>query len=148
MTTDERLAELTQQVVDHLAGRPVKIRWENPPSQSAAGQTTKSISGDLTIHIGNLTDAESRLRTLVHECAHSFYDYSTIPVTGTQAPGSIRRSPEDRKVWIMDPREERAKKQADEWIQYAELYAHRHWRVGRSAMECKLLALLDWNTGE
>ena len=136
--------ELTQQVCDHLAGKEIKIVWRNPPSSSAAGQTTKSQSGQLTIYVGNLTDADSRYRTLIHECAHARLDEDFIPVTGDRASGSVWSSPEDRKVWRAHPREERAKKQAQAWMDYAELYAYKYWQVGRSAMHCKLLSLMEW----
>ena len=145
MTTDARLAELTQQVVDHLAGRKVTLKWEDPPSQSAAGQTVKAFSGDLTIYVTpNMESSEARLRTLAHECAHSRADYNTIPVTGDRASGSVWRSPEHQKVWQADPREQRAKAQADEWMDFALGKMHDYWQVGRSKIECQLLALLDW----
>ena len=148
MTTDERLAELTQEVANHLSGRPVEIRWRNPPSKFAAGQVVKSLDNRLIVYVANLTDADSRLKVLLHELSHAANDFDFIPVTGERASGSVRQSPEARKIWREDNREIRAKKQADEWMDHAELYAYKYWQVGRSKMECQLLALLDIKTGE
>ena len=136
--------KLTQEVVDHLAGRPVKIVWRDPPSESAAGQCVKSMSGDLTIYIGYLNSPEARLKTLLHETAHAREDYDFIPRTGERSAGSVRRSPEARKVWIADPKEKRAKRWAAAWFDYAERNCHMYWRVDRTKMECRLMALLDW----
>ena len=138
--------ELTQKVANHLAQRPVTIKWQNPPSESAAGQICKSADGQLIIYVGNLTSADARLAVLCHELAHARSDPDFVPVSNDhkRQPGSIKRSPEARKIWRAHPREKRAQEMADEWLRYADKHAHEFWRAGRDRMTCRLLALLDW----
>ena len=139
--------ELTQKVARHLAGRPVTIKWQNPPSASAAGQITKTPSGDLVIYVGNLTDVNSRFKVYLHELAHARFDHGWIPSSSDhkRPAASIKRTQAERQRWRSHWREERAQAQADEWLQYADKHAPDYWRVGRDAMTCKLLALLDWS---
>lgn len=138
--------ELTQRVANHLAGRPVVIRWMDPPAASAAGQIVKTASGQLVIYVANLTGVETRLKVLLHELAHARHDSGWIPVSNDhRAPaGSIPRPEAVRAAWIAHPRESRAHKQAAEWLAYAENNAHKFFTGYQTAMECRLRALLDW----
>ena len=138
---------LTLKVARHLAGREVTIVWANPPSESAAGQTVKTVDGQLIIYVGNLTSADARLAVLAHELAHTRLDHDFVPVSNDhkQSAGSIKRDPKERQRWRSDWREQRAQAQADEWLRYADKHAPDYWRVGRDKMTCRLLALLNWS---
>ena len=138
--------ELTLKVARHLAQRDVIIRWQNPPSESAAGQIVKTPSGQLIIYIANLEGVESRFKTLIHELSHSRLDANWIPESTDhlRPPASIKRTPEARQRWRSNWREQRAQKQADEWHKFADRNAYKYFTGYQSSMECKLLALLDW----
>jgi len=138
--------ELTQRVANHLAGREVILRWQNPPSSSAVGQVVKTASGQVVIYVGDLTSVKTRFEVLVHELAHVALDYSWLPVSTDHklAPGSIRRTQSERDAWRSNPHEVAAKNLTDKWLEHADKHAPDYWRAGRSALECKLLALLNY----
>jgi len=139
--------DLTQRVADHLAGRPVKIRWQNPPSASAVGQVVKTQNGDLIVYISYLTGLESRYKVYLHELAHCRLDYGWMPASNDheRPAGSVARSQAARQAWRQDPREKRAQALADEWQQYAERNAYKYHTGYQSGMECRLKSLLDWS---
>jgi len=141
-----RIDELTERAAAHLAGRPVTVKWQDPPSATAVGQAVKTPAGDLVIYIGNLESVNSRFKVYLHEIAHCRKDHDWIPVSTDhkREPASIRRTQAERDTWRKHPRELRAQSLEEQWLQYAEHNAYKYWRVGRSEMECKLLALLDW----
>jgi len=142
MTIDE----LTQWAADHLAGQAVLIRWQTPPSKSAAGQIVKTPAGKFIVYVGHLEGVNTRFKVLLHECAHARHDADWIPKSNDhkRPAASYQRSPAVRAAWRQDPREARASLQAAEWLSYAEKNAYKYWRVDRSAMECRLLALMNW----
>jgi hypothetical protein len=141
------IGALTQKVADHLAGRPVKIRWEDPPASNAVGQVVKTKNGDLIVYIGYLADLKSRYKVYLHELAHCRLDYGWMPATSDhkRPAGSVKRSEAERQDWREDPREKRAQALADEWRDYAERNACKYFSGYQSAMECRLRALLDWS---
>ena len=136
---------LAEKVACHLAGRPVTVRWENPPSQSAAGQIVRTWNDELIIYVGNLTGAETRYRVLIHEIAHAKLDAAWVPKSSDhlKPPNSIKRTEQARETWRKHPREIAVKALADYWIQYAEKRKYDYWQVGRPDLQCRLLALLE-----
>jgi len=141
-----RIDKLTQQVARHLAGRPVTVKWQDPPSATAVGQAVKTPAGDLVIYIGNLTGVNSRFKVYLHELSHARLDHDWIPVSTDhkREPSSIKRTQADRETWRKHPRELRAQLMADTWLQYAEQNAHKYFTGYQSSMELLLMALLDW----
>lgn len=138
--------ELTKRVANHLSGREVVLKWQNPPSSSAVGQVVKTASGQVVIYIGNLTSVKTRFEVLLHECAHVALDYAWLPVSADHKlpSGSIQKTQSQREAWRSNPHEIAAKNLTDKWLRYADQHAYKYWRVGRSEMECKLLSLLNW----
>jgi len=138
--------ELVQEVCDHLGGRPVTLRWQDPPTQSAVGEVTKSAGGDVIVYVSpNLTGVVSRLKTLLHELMHVRFDFDFVPVSLSHLmpSSSVVRSNTARQEWREDPREDRAKVFGELLFEYAEKNAWKFGRVGRDRIECMLLALLD-----
>jgi hypothetical protein len=137
---------LLQKVANHLAQRDVIIRWQNPPSQSAAGQAYKTYDGKVIAFVGNLTGTESHLRVLVHECLHGRLDYDILPYWEERKPCSVsvKRSQTERDEWREHPREQRVKRLTAQLMDYADRNAFKYWRTGRDEMTCKLLSLLEW----
>ena len=138
--------KLTQKVANHIATRPVVIRWENPPSNTAVGQCFKTADGKVVVYVGHLTGAKSRLQTLVHECLHGRYDFDILPLWNSRnlKLSKIKSSDAERRQWRESTREMRTKATTSELMDYAERNAYKHWRTGRDWMTMKLLALLDW----
>jgi len=137
------LDELTQLTADHIATRPVKIVWDNPPSPTAAGQCYKTRDGRVIVFVGNLSGTESKLRVLVHECLHGRLDYDILPYWEERKNRVVPvKSQAERNEWRENPREQRVKRLAGQLMDYVEKHMHDYF--GRPAMEAKLLALLDW----
>jgi len=141
------LNPLAKQVARNITGRDTSVRWdENPPAEGAVGQIFRLGDG-LLLFVGYLTGIETTYRVFVHECIHGKYDYDIIPeFTGNyQKPAvSIKRTGQERQEWRENPREIRTQQKTEELLAYAERKKYHYWRVGRSDMECRLLALLDW----
>lgn len=138
--------ELTQAVATHLSGhKNISIVLGDPPSEHAVGQVIKAADGSFKLYVSELTGIESRWRVLLHELAHvKFDDDGFIPVMSEQAAASIKRSQAERDEWRAHPREERAERLAREWDEYAKAHAPEYWMLGYSAVECRLMALLNW----
>ena len=146
MTTEKRIADLEKQASEHLAGRPVKVIWDRQgPTASGVGEVTKSFSNELIIYIAPLDDLKSRYGCWLHEISHIRNgDHKFVSRGSANRPArSSKQSPEARAEWRADPREKAAQAQADVWEAYADRNKHKHWMVGRSEMECKLMALLE-----
>lgn len=143
----DKLGGLVQDVADHLATRPVEIRWQSPPTEKAVGEAKKTKDGKPIAYIGYLEGLRSRLETFTHECLHCRLDYDILPVSSDRKRPAVRvrRSEAARAEWRANPRELRVQKLTEEVIQYAERNAYKYWRVGRSEIECILLAMLDWS---
>jgi hypothetical protein len=147
MTTVERLNELTKRVAKHLSGgRDVEIVWRNPPSSTAAGQCFKTADGKVLIFVGELTSPDTHLRVLLHELSHARHDYDILPIYNPTRK-AIRTKPKtkaQRDKWGKNPRELRAQAWEDYWFQYADDNRHEYFTGYQSSMECRLLALLEW----
>jgi hypothetical protein len=141
--------ELAARVACHLAGRPVTVKWLPPPVGGVAvGQATKR-HGQLIIYVDDWASVNQKLETLCHEAAHCRFDAAAIPDIGSaprkeviyQSPGAIRA---EYSEWNESPRETRARRQAAEWIAYAEENYWKYFPQGVTIMERKLLCLLDY----
>lgn len=141
--------------VKHFAGSDVsvKVLWdEHPPTESAAGEVVKSVDGDLTIYIANLGGRETRLKVLLHELSHCLLDYDYMPetITTTSKAGVVTSSQmpltdEQKIAWEGDYREKRASKFVNLLWDYGEKNLWKYRRVGREVLECRMLAIMDWN---
>jgi hypothetical protein len=141
------LDELTQKVANHLAGRPVKIRWQETPGEGGIGQTVKTPDGKFILYVADYGGVKTKLRTLLHECSHARNDHDWIPVSSEhQAPGSSKRTPGDWARWQANPREERAQRFEKMWFKYAEKNAYKFMNITGADYYMKRLlsALLDW----
>jgi len=141
--------ELVQRVCDHLAGRPVVVRWQDPPTQHALGEVVRTNDGQFVVFVSpTLTGVDARLKVLLHEVGH-VRDRGGVWIPKSNdhmlPSSSVTRSEKSRQEWRKDPREKTAQHYGDRWWKYANDNAWRHWRVGRDVVECKLLALLNWS---
>lgn len=130
-----------------LPGHQGKIRWQNPPSESAAGQVVKTPGGDLVVYVGELMGIDSKFRVLLHEIAHCRHDADWIPTSHDYRlpAASIKRSDAERQSWRASWHIQRVTRQAEIWMQYTEQNAFKYYRAGRDVMTCKLLALMNWS---
>ncbi len=136
------LNELTDRVAQHLAGAPVKLRWQNPVTRNALAESYKT-TGGYVIDIAYVSDVETRFKLYLHECAHCRLGHPTGLVSGNQAPGSVKRTEAQRAEWREDPREAAANELADAWKEYAAMNAWRY-PVVTYGIEAHLKALLTW----
>lgn len=140
------LDQLIQRVGDHLAGRPVKIIWRNPPAEGALGQVCKAADGTVTVFVSPVESAETRFRLLLHELAHCRNDFSWLPISRdhTQPEGSLKRTAAERAAWSVNPHEAAANALAAKWRSFVDRNAWRYFTGPQTELECQLLSLLDW----
>jgi len=141
--------ELLDKVCDHLAGRHVVLKWQDPPTQNAVGQVVRTDDDQFLVFVSpTLTGIDAKIKVMLHEVGHIRDRGGVwIPKTSKVQPSfSVARSDTKRQEWRKDPREKTAQSYGDVWWQYAVKNASKFMHVTGQDFYAKrlLMALLQW----
>lgn len=143
MNSDERLMT---RCAERLTGKAVEVRLRHPTAEHGVGQVYKTWSGFIIDIDPNFVDDDATLQTLLHECAHiKNGDLALLPVSADHraAPGSVRRSETERKIWRASAPEHSADVLADKWMAYAEKHWSEYDRPNYTRFGRMLLSLIN-----
>jgi len=140
--TTMTLDELYSKTAEHLAGAPVKVRWQWPAAEHAMGQTYKA-AGGYVIDVAPVSDFGTAFSLYLHELAHCHLRHPASTLDAAQAPVNAKRTDEQRAAWRADKREADANNLAAHWKAFAEKNAWKFPPMTYPA-ESFLRALLTW----
>ncbi len=140
--------KLLNDAAQHLAGRPVVVRMQEPVWNNASGACYKSLDGRAIVDVN--PGANDVLFTFLHECAHlrTIWSEMTPSDVWTDEPGSHRVKSEPMRTALRTaslPRESQADQIAQRWLDYAKKYSYRY-NSGQNLLDARLRALLTWPT--
>jgi hypothetical protein len=119
--------DLCEAAAENLAGRPLLLRFRQPPAVGALGEFYKSDSGVLCIDIAPGLPPLQLLAVLAHEAAHARLHAAYAPVTTlAQQRGGIVLARGGNMALFEDPAEALARS----WLERAARLAAPHLAEG------------------
>lgn len=133
-----------------LAGRAVRVRWQQPVWDFALGAAYKTLDHTAIVDIYPDAAPETVFQLYLHELAHIRQDWQSMTPSDIwrSAPRSQSLPPVTRTALRALPREPAADNLAEQWQVYAARHAWDYERTGRSMVDMRLLALQDFYPAE
>jgi Zn-dependent peptidase ImmA (M78 family) len=135
------LFDLFAAVGEHLSGRRIVLRFQQPSSRDADGMLTRLDNGRALIDVNPRATDDRQLYCFLHELAHAKLHWNELG-TMDEGKATARLLHDPTPASKEYPRQEsQADTLANEWLRYAEIHYHKYYPG--SELECKLWALLE-----
>lgn len=122
----------------------MEVRWRQPTAVFAIGQVYKTLAGEAVIDVSPTLTGRDKLFVFLEEVAHIRFEFSAMEAKDMydQPSGSYRLHPAIVARGQASPTEVQAKRQANEWLEYADKNVH----MWGDELKQRLLALTTWQS--